>query len=116
MGESYSLGFFNLRAKFLPHVVQRARIHFARDKEMRTVVPALRGTPRHQPGDGAAAVNRRGRRSSFGFSSSENVGSEDFSAGPRSADSREIDATLAGKASRFGGNLDALRRGQRRSR
>src|ERR1019366_733383 len=99
---------FNLWPELLPRLVQSACVHLADDKEMGDRRPALRGAFRHQTGDGAAAIDRSGRSSGFGFRSGENVGSEDFPAGARSADIREMDAAFAGETARFGGNLNRL--------
>src|ERR1019366_2506628 len=102
--ELHALRFFNLWPELLPRLVQSACVHLARDEEMGDRRPALGCALRHQPGNWTAAVNRSGRRAALGFRSRENIGCEDFSAGPRSADIREMDAELAGEAPRFGGN------------
>src|SRR5208337_4210329 len=105
MSEFHSARFLDLRPKLLSRVVQRASVYLANNEEMGDGRPALRGALRHQTGDGAAAIDCGSRCNGFRFRGRENVGGQDFSTWPRSADIREIHAALAGQASRFGGNL-----------
>src|SRR5216683_645352 len=98
--------FFNFWPELLPGLVQSACVDLAGDEEMGHSRPALRGALRHQPGDGAAAVYCG--RCSLGFRSGENVRSEDFSTGARSADVSEIDAAFVSQTPRFGGNLNVV--------
>src|ERR1019366_5836036 len=94
--EFHTVRFFNLWPELLPRLVQSACVHLARDEEMGDRRPALGCALRHQPGNWTAAVNRSRRRTGLGFRSRENVGCEDFSACARPADTRKMDAELAG--------------------